>query len=173
MTRFERVQSPEQIAAVTRLAREIWQEHYLPIIGQAQVEYMLEKYQSESAVAEQLKDGYEYYLIAHEGQSAGYLAVVPQPGKQLLISKLYVRKSERGQGLGQAAVRFVEGLCRQRGIRTLWLTANKNNADSISWYLRMGFENAGPTVQDIGGGFVMDDFRFEKRFDRSEEPLEH
>ena len=41
MTRFERVRSPEQIAAVTRLAREIWQEHYLPIIGQAQVEYML------------------------------------------------------------------------------------------------------------------------------------
>jgi hypothetical protein len=26
----------------------------------------------------------------------------------------------------------------------------------------MGFRNTGPIVQDIGGGFVMDDFRLEK-----------
>jgi hypothetical protein len=31
----------------------------------------------------------------------------------------------------------------------------------------MGFKNAGSIVQDIGGGFVMDDFRFEKSADRA------
>ncbi len=38
MTSFQAVHSEEQIIEVVRLAREIWQEHYVPIIGQKQVE---------------------------------------------------------------------------------------------------------------------------------------
>jgi hypothetical protein len=29
----------------------------------------------------------------------------------------------------------------------------------------MGFTSPGPTIQDIGDGFVMDDFKFEKSVD--------
>jgi ribosomal protein S18 acetylase RimI-like enzyme len=83
-----------------------------------------------------------------------------------MISKLYVRKSERGHGLGKKTLRFVENLGLQRGITRIWLTVNKNNAHSIAWYSRMGFRNAGSIIQDIGGGFVMDDFRLEKTIGR-------
>jgi diamine N-acetyltransferase len=167
MTGFQAVHSQEQIADVVRLAREIWQEHYLPIIGLKQVDYMLEKFQSKRAVTEQLGESYEYYLVSHHGQSAGYVAVVPdRSGSTLMISKLYVRKPDRGHGLGKKTLQFVENLCQQRGITMMWLTVNKNNARSIEWYSRMGFRNAGPTVQDIGGGFIMDDFRLEKTIDR-------
>jgi ribosomal protein S18 acetylase RimI-like enzyme len=162
---LQKVQSAKQMLEVVRLA--IWQEHYVPIIGQKQVDYMLEKFQSQSAVARQLDESYEYYLVINGGQSSGYVAVVPSGSERsLLISKLYVRKSERGQGLGKELLRFVEDLCRERGIEKIWLTVNKNNADSIAWYSRMGFKNAGPIVQDIGGGFVMDDFRFEKTIEQ-------
>ena len=44
----------------------------------------------------------------------------------------------------------------------LWLTVNKDNAGAIAWYTRMGFKNAGAIVQDIGAGYVMDDYRMEK-----------
>jgi ribosomal protein S18 acetylase RimI-like enzyme len=57
---------------------------------------------------------------------------------------------------------FVEDLCRQRKIKKIWLTVNKNNSHSIKWYSRMGFTNTGPLLQDIGGGFVMNDYRMEK-----------
>ncbi len=50
----------------------------------------------------------------------------------------------------------------KRGIKMIWLQVNKNNVHSIAWYLRMGFRNVRSAVQDIGGGFVMDDFRMEK-----------
>jgi ribosomal protein S18 acetylase RimI-like enzyme len=163
MTSFQAVRSEEQIRAVVRLAREIWQEHYLPIIGQEQIDYMLKKFQSESAIVEHLRGSYEYYLVVHLGQSVGYVAVVPDKSEPaLMISKLYVRKSERSHGLGKMALRFVENLCLQRGITRIWLTVNKNNARSIAWYSRMGFKNAGSVIQGIGGGFVMDDFRLEK-----------
>jgi GNAT superfamily N-acetyltransferase len=163
MTCFQAVQSEKQITDVVRLAREIWQEHYLPIIGQKQIDYMLEKFQSESAIVEQLGESYEYYLVVHHGQNVGYVSVVPdKSGSALMLSKLYVRKSERGHGLGKKTLQFVENLSRQRGIMRLWLTVNKNNARSIAWYSRMGFRNAESIIQDIGGGFVMDDFRLEK-----------
>ncbi len=54
------------------------------------------------------------------------------------------------------------GYTREHRIQTLWLTVNKNNAHAIAWYSRKGFQNAGPTIQEIGGGFVVDDYRMQK-----------
>jgi len=166
MTSFQAVHSAEQIAELVSLAHEIWQEHYVPIIGQRQVDYMLEKFQSEKAVIEQLGNFYEYYIVIHQGQSVGYVAVVPNRLQStLLISKIYIRGPKRGLRLGKTTLRFVENLCLQRGIKLIWLTVNKNNAHSIAWYLRMGFRNVGSTIAEIGGGFIMDDFRMEKTID--------
>jgi len=163
MAEFRKVISEEDIAEIARLAREIWQEHYRPIIGQDQVDYMLGKFQSIDAITRQLAEGYEYYLVLDRGQSAGYVGVVPDAGRpKLFLSKIYIRKELRGRGLGKEALRFVEDICRQRDIITIRLTVNKNNSRTIAWYRRMGFSNVGPTVQDIGGGFVMDDFIMEK-----------
>jgi diamine N-acetyltransferase len=159
-----RVDSEAQITELAELAREIWTEHYEPITGPEQVAYMLAKFQSAEAIAAQIAEGYEYYLASRAGRSVGYTALVPEPEKSaLMVSKLYVSKSERGRGCAKLMLRLAEDICRERGLTTLWLTVNKNNVDSIAWYERMGFTNAGALVQDIGEGFVMDDYRLEKR----------
>lgn len=160
---ISRVRSEGQISDVVELAREIWTDHYVPIIGQEQVDYMLGKFQSEKAIASQLEDGYEYYIVSHGGRIVGYLAIVPETvADRLVISKIYVLRSGRGHGFGRGMLEFAEDVCRKLGIRTLRLTVNKNNRHSIAWYTRMGFRNKGPIVQDIGAGFVMDDYRMEK-----------
>ena len=161
------VQSLMQISDVANLARKIWTEHYAPIIGRVQVDYMLETFQSEQAIADQLADGYEYYIVERDGKSVGYLAIVTSTDEDALkISKIYVTKAGRGCGLGRKMLDFAENVCRERQIPSLWLTVNKHNTRSIAWYTRMGFENAGATVQDIGAGFVMDDYRMEKTIDQ-------
>jgi ribosomal protein S18 acetylase RimI-like enzyme len=163
MTNLKRVLDRRQILDLVTLAREIWTEHYVAIIGKQQVDFMLDKFQSDKAIADQIAGGYEYYIMAHEGKSVGYLAIIPDAAEDtLMISKIYVTKSSRGQGFGRMMLEFVENVCRERRIKTLWLTVNKNNAHAIAWYSRMGFQNAGPTIQDIGGGFVMDDYRMQK-----------
>ncbi|MFZ4655287.1 MAG: GNAT family N-acetyltransferase [Methylococcaceae bacterium] len=163
MCDFTRVHTQERVSDVVNLAREIWRDHYVPIIGQEQVDYMLGEFQSEKAIAAQLADGYEYYIVTHVGKSVGYLAIVQNADEEaLMISKIYVTKSGRGQGFGRKMLSFAEDVCRERKLRTLWLTVNKHNILSIAWYIRMGFKNIGPTVQDIGAGFVMDDYRMEK-----------
>ena len=167
MSEIREVTRPADIAVVARLADEIWNEHYVPIIGQAQVDYMIGKFQSEAAIAEQIRGGYLYFLISDGGEDAGYLGLLPdERALRMLLSKIYVRKDRRGEGLGRAMMALAEDLCRRMRLECLWLTVNKNNRDSIAAYERMGFANVGPVVQDIGGGFVMDDFRMEKRISR-------
>jgi GNAT superfamily N-acetyltransferase len=163
MPEMGEVRGEHEIQAVAALAAEIWNQHYLPIIGRAQVDYMLAKFQSPEAIAGQIAEGYSYFLLREGGSIAGYMAVVPRgEGPGMMLSKLYVLAEMRGRGLGRAMVDFAEELCRRDGAKRLWLTVNKNNADSIAAYGRMGFVNAGPVVTDIGGGFVMDDYVLEK-----------
>jgi len=48
------------------------------------------------------------------------------------------------------------------GCEKVSLTVNKYNHNSIKAYERIGFINKEELVQDIGGGFVMDDYLMEK-----------
>jgi diamine N-acetyltransferase len=46
------------------------------------------------------------------------------------------------------------------------LTVNRHNAGPIAFHQRMGFTIAGTLVQDIGQGFVMDDYKMIKPIGR-------
>ncbi|MEX0775656.1 MAG: GNAT family N-acetyltransferase [Phycisphaeraceae bacterium] len=163
MLTMQRVSQACEVDAVAALASAIWNQHFVPMIGQAQVDYMLAKFQSSPAITRQLADGYEYYLALDGGQGAGYCALVPQPAQRTgQLSKLYVRQECRGRGVGKSILAFVETRCAVLGIDNLWLTVNRHNAGAIAFYHRMGFVTAGPIVADIGNGFVMDDYRMVK-----------
>ena len=157
---MEGVKALSQIAAVAALARETWMQHYVPLIGAAQVEYMLARFQSAEAIARQIAaEGYEYSLAPE----AGYLALVPDPARNsVMLSKLYVLEKLRGAGVGRAMVEFAVKRAAELGATELWLTVNKHNAGSIAFYEKMGFRKTEALVTDIGGGFVMDDWRMAK-----------
>jgi GNAT superfamily N-acetyltransferase len=159
---FVPVTTPAQLDVVAGLARAIWYEYYVPLIGRAQVDYMVSRFQSSEAMGQQLRDGYEYFLTERDGQDIGYCAVQPQPAeKSLFLSKLYLIRDARGAGTGRVCMEFIEQLARRRGLKLLWLTVNKGNP-AVKAYERLGFRIAADLVMDIGGGFVMDDFRMEK-----------
>ena len=89
MPEMLRVAQLADIEAVVVLAQEIWNQHFVPIIGQEQVDYMLEKFQSASAIAQQIADGYEYYIVREHDHDVGYFAIVPdRPGCQGQLSDL-------------------------------------------------------------------------------------
>jgi diamine N-acetyltransferase len=140
------------------LAYEIWNEHYVPIIGQDQVSYMVDKFQSFEAISAQIKeDDYEYYIINYAFEPSGYIGIKPS-GEELFLSKFYIIGNKRGKGLGKRGVEFIIKLAKELGIRTISLTVNKENVNSIKAYEQMGFKNLGPIVTDIGEGFIMDDY---------------
>ncbi len=158
---FEEVITESQIVVVETLAKEIWTEHYTPIIGKDQVEYMLEKFQSREAIAEQIRSGYQYFIIREDDKSIGYLSIISRVN-DLFLSKIYIKSIERGKGFARKAIQFVENLAKGKGLKKITLTVNKNNINSIKAYEKIGFKNLGSIVQDIGGGFIMDDYEMAK-----------
>lgn len=166
---FVPVTRPEQVAAVAALAHDIWYEYYVPLIGRPQVDYMVAKFQNAQALQTQIDQGYEYFLVQQSDASEkwadiGYVAVQEQPGRVMFLSKFYLHHGARGSGTGRRCMELIEGLARRRGLSSLWLTVNKGNS-AVKAYERLGFRIAAELVMDIGGGFVMDDYRMEKALD--------
>lgn len=161
-----KVKSPADIESVAVLAQEIWRQHFPPIIGVPQVEYMLEKFQSAKAIAAQMQEGTEYYIVMLDNNPVGYTALVPDMAdNKMMINKIYILETSRGLGIGSRLLRFIENQCVKRGLNKLWLTVNRFNFDPIAWYLGTGFEIVDEVKKDIGGGFYMDDYIMEKQVD--------
>ena len=120
---------------------------------------MLDRFQSVSAIADQIARGARYVFITVDGQTIGYAADIPDVGeRRLQISKLYVKKIYREKGVGRAALNQIVRDAKALGIHTIWLTVNRHNHIAIKAYERFGFKKVKALVTDIGGGFVMDDF---------------
>jgi GNAT superfamily N-acetyltransferase len=165
---IDTVTATEQFERIAVLAREIWYEYYVPLIGRAQVDYMVAKFQTAAAMqAQVVSDGYLYFTIEEGGKLLGYFAIQPQPATgAMFISKLYLHSSSRGRGTGRYALEFIERASRARGLNLLWLTVNKGNP-TVATYQQWGFRIAAELVMDIGNGFVMDDYRMEKPLETS------
>jgi ribosomal protein S18 acetylase RimI-like enzyme len=161
MTTIVPAQTRVDYEAIADLANRIWTEHYTPIIGEQQVAYMLEKFQSVLAIEDQVEQGFSYYLLTHQNTYVGYFSFSTND-EYLFLSKLYVLNSARGNGIGKAALSFVEEQVKERGLGKIQLTVNKYNFNSIKAYEKMGFINSKAIVQDIGSGYVMDDYVLEK-----------
>lgn len=154
---IEAVRDDDSIRRVEILAATIWHEHYPPIIGKPQVEYMLDKFQSFETIREQIQQGRNYLLIVRDGVDAGYAAIdVRDEG--VFISKLYILRRFRGMGL---AKKCYLDICTAYSGRSISLTVNKNNDGAIKFYEKMGLRKVKEVVTDIGGGFVMDDYVME------------
>ncbi len=156
------VQSSEDIALIETLAKQIWEPHYTPIIGAAQVRYMLEKLQSRAAIGKDIDNGYIYSIAYVDDGACGYSAIRFDAGA-LFLSKLYVLESCRGQGIARAMLHAAEAAARKRGKPLVRLTCNKRNTGSLAAYAHLGFTRTADVVTDIGGGFIMDDYVMEKQ----------
>jgi GNAT superfamily N-acetyltransferase len=154
---LRQVTSEADTENVVEMAGRIWREHFVPIIGSAQVEYMLEKFQSPAAIAQQIAEGYQYYLVVIPGGAVGYFALVARE-QELFLSKIYLERSQRGKGYARQIIDFVVACAVSRRLPRIGLTVNRKNSGAIAAYQRMGFSLVRALAADIGDGFVMDDY---------------
>ncbi len=157
---LKKVENAEQIKLLADIAYEIWHEYFGIIISESQIDYMVEKFQSEKAITEQIQSlGYEYFLFYPEDEPIGYTGIRPEPeNKALFLSKLYVKKEYRSKGYASKAFEFLNGYCKEHGLTYIYLTVNRHNDDTINIYKKKGFYVTEERCADIGGGFVMDDY---------------
>ncbi len=160
---LKQVKEKQEIQTVAKLAEKIWHAHYDSIIGAAQVDYMLQKFQSEDAVALQLKDGMIYKIAWWENAPAGYYAIKKEPDAgKIFLSKLYIDKAYRKKGIATAILQDILKIGEESDLSGIYLTVNKNNKGSIEAYEKLGFHKEKEIKTDIGNGFFMDDYIMER-----------
>lgn len=164
MKELIKVQCDKTVETVVTLAKSIWNKHYVPLIGQGQVDYMLEKFQSFTEIKKQTESGYSYYILNYNNSPSGYFALKhDRDTKSTFVSKLYVSDNFRGEGLGIYLLDNIKKIAKDSGTNSLWLTVNRHNNNSINWYKNRNFYIKEEAVADIGNGYVMDDYILEMK----------
>ena len=156
---FKKIEENE-IPILSSLATHIVREHFDPIIGKAQNDYMLEKYQSIPAIKEQIKKGYLYFWVKFENKNAGFIGFYPIENK-LYLSKFYLEKNYRGKKISRKMLEFIENYCKENNLKSIYLNVNRDNDLAIKVYEHLGFVKIREEKNDIGNGYYMDDFVFE------------
>lgn len=151
----------EHIKELAELASGIWHEYWPCLLAAEQIDYMVEKFQSENAIIEQIKnENYTYFFILKDGIKCGYFGI-SRKEDYLFLSKLYLKKEYRHQGIGRLAFEKVIEIAKDFGYSSIKLTVNKNNKKTIDAYLKYRLAIIDKDVTDIGNGFVMDDYIME------------
>lgn len=147
-----------QYIEIANISKKIWNKHYSKILTQAQIDYMLAKFQSEDAIKDQIKnEDYSYFIISENNKTIGYFAYKPDK-KSLFISKIYLLDEFQHKGIGAKTIAFLKRKAVSLGLKTLFLTVNKHNINSINAYKKYGFIIENSIITPIGNNFVMDDF---------------
>jgi len=163
ITRLDPITAAD-FATLARLGETIWRGHYSSIISAAQIGYMLADRYTPQKLRQYLDaDASWLMLLRIDRRAVGYCsyALTDDTGK-MKLEQLYLLPELHRRGLGGLMLRHVEEQARVRGLGTLVLQVNKQNAGAIAFYRKAGFSVRSEAVFDIGGGFVMDDYVMEK-----------
>lgn len=152
------------LPVLAELARHIWHQHYPGIISAEQIEYMLAQRYALPVLQQQLSTANHWLDGLWLGEQmigfANYL--LEADTREMKLDKLYLHPDLHGRGLGSLLLEYVSARARQQGCECLVLAVNKRNQKAINAYQRNGFEVRSATIQDIGAGYVMDDYLMAK-----------
>lgn len=155
----------EDLEIISDIAAGTWPDAYLDIIGQAQIDYMLEKMYNRGELLKQLMDGH-IFLIAEDNENqygfAGY-SIIGHDERIYKLHKLYVLPSAHGKGIGKILINEVFNQVKVAGASALQLNVNKNNK-AKDFYLKAGFTIKESVNIDIGNDYFMDDYVMEYKF---------
>lgn len=151
----------KNINELAQLAFEIWHEYWVEILSIEQIDYMVENFQSESAIRNQIEnENYAYFFIQKNGENIGYIGL-SKKADYLFLSKFYIKKDFRNKGIGTRVFKFIKNFTQQFGYKKIQLTVNKNNINTIKAYKKWGVQIVNSVITPIGNDFVMDDYIME------------
>ena len=163
------VATEKQIREIENTARGVWHGCYRDIFSDEKIRYLLQKFQSEDALKQQIRDNYIFYMLLVDNELAGYLCF-KNNGDHIFIQNLYVLEEYRRMGLARRAVmqldRMVSGE-EFRNIKKLKLRINRDNLQAIDVCEKLGFRKTRSIDTDMGNGFYCNDYLMERNINRN------
>jgi GNAT superfamily N-acetyltransferase len=146
----------KDLDTIAKLATVIWNDHYVSIVGQEQVNYMLAKIYNYESLLDQMNNKlHTFYLIEKDDQSIGFIAVSSNNQEDYFLHKFYIDQKKSNSGIG---TKTLDLLIQEVKPKSLTLTVNRQNFKSINFYFKNGFKIDRVEDFDIGNGYAMNDF---------------
>ena len=153
---FREISTDTELKELALLAHRIWNDHYPPIIGQKQVDFMLERMYSLESLKDQIYNNNNIFICAFlRSEMVGFISYSKTNEDDYIIHKLYVNTKLHKRGIGRSLFSHVFG---NMEFNTIRLTVNRQNYTAINFYFRIGFIIEKIIDIDIGEGFFMNDF---------------
>jgi ribosomal protein S18 acetylase RimI-like enzyme len=158
---YKRVSTAEEIKIISELAYLLFPLDYGGYVRKNHIQYFLDKYQSEVAIAEQIKKDYEYYILSDNEKTCGYFGF-EIVNKRLKLSKLYFAVDARNQGYGKDAMNWLKNYATQKGCSQLELSVLLENKKAIRFYERLGYKTVAIYEEHFKTGYSETNYRMEK-----------
>lgn len=148
----------DEAEALVELAGRIWRAHYPGIITPEQIEYMLARRYQPALIRQLIARGDVWLAARAAGALVGFAHGHPLSAGDYKLDKLYVDTGWQRRGIGGRLIAELGRRARGLGNDRLILRVNRGNTAAVDSYLKQGFRIATLMMEDIGGGFVMDDY---------------
>ena len=159
--RIVEIQDPGELKIVAELAWKIFPRTYEELIPAEQIPYMMRLMYGDEAMRKEFAEGMKFALIREGETPIGYISwhlCDGEAGRMARLEKLYLDFDRHGRSIGNTALRYVIAEAERAGAAFITLNVNKGNLRAQKAYCRAGFYRWRSETEDIGNGFVKDDY---------------
>jgi GNAT superfamily N-acetyltransferase len=152
----------EDLIHVQSIAHRTWPDTFKNVLSPAQIDYMLGWMYDLKNLEKQHNEGHQFFLAEENGDNLGFTGIeVNNEPEVTKIHKIYILPTAQGKGMGSKFLAKIKEVAKSNDQKSLLLNVNKYNQGAINFYEHLGFVNIRAEVNDIGNGYVMDDYVFE------------
>jgi GNAT superfamily N-acetyltransferase len=152
----------EDLSVIQRIGTATYWPTYGDLLGEEQLNYMLDKFYSIAALRAQLIEGHIFLIAQEEDNDIAFASysVFNQGSLTVKLHKLYVLPEAHGKGLGKFLINEVRDKALDLNAANLQLNVNRYNK-AKDFYEKMGFVVKETVDIEIGNGFFMNDYVME------------
>ena len=153
--------SVDDIPYIQHIAHITWPLVYGPIVGEAQLAYMLNLIYGTSSLERQMEEGSTFLLVKENNEPNAFAAYFLKSSNIYKLDKLYALPNQQGKGLGKMLINYIIDEIRPLGSTALHLNVNRWNTNAQSFYEHLNFKLIEEQDIPIGEGYFMNDYVME------------
>lgn len=162
----------EDLPLVREIGTQTYRATYPSILGEEQVQYMLDKFYTPEALAGQMEEGHIFWLCFLDSIPAAFVSFSRTQSLEQTwhLQKIYILPKMQGKGIGRTLLTRVADYCREAGAQGVRLNVNRYNKARY-FYEKLGFRVIREEDISIGQGYFMNDYLMELDLTKTEDGI--
>lgn len=154
----------QDLKTIQEIAYQTWPATYGKILSKEQLNYMLSQFYSEESLKNNVQNGHHFLLAKEDNIDLGFVSYEHNYKQEPVtrIHKIYILPQTQGKGIGKLLIDAVEDLAKENHSVALSLNVNRFNK-ALTFYQKIGFEIISEEDIEIGRGYLMEDYKMEKK----------